>query len=207
MKKNAMLGLAIIMTGAVSSAALAKPPAVPETPAAVDELVYARPFKLTDGYEFHWRKEKPVISEGLIVVLKVNPDLVYPRQTAELVLYIGDQTAERVNVGYPSGIVVAIVPGNAEKLDLSKTPIWFGTPELPERCDAAMIKAERKKADNAGIKPLDAKSVSSATKVGGERLEVKDRYELRRTIADVIEKHSPDEADLIKALRVPRDEP
>lgn len=114
-------------------------PDIPDIPAAVDEVVYAHLFALDEGYKFEWRKEQPLVKNGYILVLKVDRDLVYPRQTAEPVLYAGDQTAERVNVGYWSGRVVAIVPG---KLDLKKTPIWFGTPELP---DAAPPRQLRKK--------------------------------------------------------------
>ena len=95
----------------------------PPTPAAIDEVVYARSFELDQGYKFEWRKEQPLVKKGVILVLKVDPDLVYPRQIAEPVLYVGDQTAERVNIGYKSGHVVAIVPG---EVDLNKAMIWFG---------------------------------------------------------------------------------
>jgi hypothetical protein len=178
-------------------------PDVPDTPAAIDEIVYARPFALEKGYKFEWRKEQPLVKQGYLVVLKVDRDLVYPHQTAEPVLYVGDQTAERINVGYESGHVVAIVPG---KLDLKKTPIWFGTPELPERCTAKTIKEERRLAERAGIKPPTAEQITAAQKKGGERLKVADRYELRREAADLITQYAPDETELVKRLLVPRDE-
>ena len=183
----------------------AQAPAVPATPAAIDGLIYARPFTLEKGYNFEWRAEKPQVTEGYILVLKVNPDLVYARQCAEPVLYVGNQTAERVNVGYESGHVIAIVPGKIKDMDLSKTPIWFGTPELPERCTAQTIATEKNLAKKAGIKPPTEAEVATAKKEGGkEPLKVKDRYELRRSMADLITRYAPDETDLANGLRVPR---
>jgi len=177
-------------------------PAVPATPAAVEKVVYARSFALEEGYKFEWRKEQPLLKEGTVLVLKVDPALVYPRQVAEPVLYVGDQTAERVNIGHKSGHVVAIVPG---KIDLKKTLIWFGTPELPEQVDAKTINAERQMAKRAGVKPLATKQIDDARKKGGENLKVKDRYELRRDLATVVKEYAPDETELADGLLVPRD--
>ena len=178
-------------------------PGIPATPAAIEEVVYARPFELEQGYKFEWRKEQPLVKEGVILVLKVDPDLVYPRQIAEPVLYVGDQTAERVNIGYKSGHVVVIVPG---EVDLKTAPIWFGTPELPERCTAKTIKAEKKMAERAGIKPAAKTQLDSAQEKGGKRLKVKDRYELRSELASLIAEHAPDEKELVEGLQVPREE-
>ncbi len=145
-----------------------------------------------------------VVTEGTLLVLKVNPDLVFPPQVAEPVLYVGDSTAERVNRGQGSGYVIAIVPG---KIDLAKTPIWFGTPELPERVDAAMIKSERAAATKAGIKPFGKKTVAAAVAKGGRAtLEVADRYELGRLIAPLILEYSSEETELAESLLVPRTE-
>ncbi len=183
---------------------LAAPPPRPKTPAPVQDVVYARPFALEKGYEFTWRQEKPTVNEGFVLVLKVDAALAYPRQTAEPVLYVGDTTAERVNVGYPSGHLVVIVPGKLADFDLKKTPIWFGTPELPERCTAKTIAEERDKAEKAGIKPLAAAQVDAARKKGGDRLSVKDDYELRRQIAPLIKEYAPDEAERADNLLAPR---
>ncbi|HNQ24408.1 MAG TPA: hypothetical protein PKK06_15080 [Phycisphaerae bacterium] len=183
---------------------LAEPPALPTTPAAVQQVLYARPFTLEQGYEFAWRKEKPTVTEGYILVLKVDPALVYPRQTAEPVLYIGDTTAQRVNVGYPSGSVVVIVPCKVADFDLQKTLIWFGTPELPERCTAGTIAEERAKAEKAGIQPPSAATVDAARAEGGEPLSVKDAYELQRQVAPLIKQYAPDESERADNLLAPR---
>ncbi len=174
-----------------------KPPAVPATPAAVDNIVFARRFTLKTGYTFEWAKNGSVVTEGTILVLKVNPALVYPRQELEPVLYVGNQTAERVNAGHKSGHVIAIVPGKA---DLKKSPIWFGTPELPERVDANTVKTERALARNAKIVPFKKAQIDAATTRGKETMKAADRDELRRRLAALIKQYSPVEKELIEVL-------
>ena len=193
--------IAYVCTLAVVSVVLGGAPAIPATPAAIDGVVYSRAFTLEQGYNFAWNKERPLVTSGTILVLKVNPDLVIPRQVAEPVLYVGNQTAQRVNFGNESGHVIAIVPGD---VDLSQSPIWFGTPELPERVDAATIKAERAKADAAGIKPLSAAKIEVAVTRGGERLNVTDKSELLRSeISDLILQYSPQEKHLAEEYNTP----
>src|SRR5262245_27654193 len=67
-------------------------PPIPATPAAVKNILYARQFKLEQGYEFEWRADHPKVTAGWLVVLEVDPDLVYPRNVAEPVLYVGKTT-------------------------------------------------------------------------------------------------------------------
>src|SRR5690606_11950668 len=98
--------------------------AEPSLPAAVDAVVVARPFQLQTPYTHLWRKEQPAVASGYLFVLRVNPHLVRPRQTAEPVLYVGNQTAERLNVGDDHGNIVVIVPGLS---DPAAARFWFGT--------------------------------------------------------------------------------
>ncbi len=186
----------------VAACALAEGlPPVPSTPAAVAELVYARPFTLSNGYKYDWNKERPTVTSGTLLVLKVNPDLVVPRQLAEPVLYVGNQTAQRLNHGHESGHVIAIVPG---EVDLTQTPIWFGSPDLPERVDANMVQTERALADAANIQPFAAEQVQAAAAKGGERLEVSDLYTLLRDhVAELVLQYSPQEKHLAEMWRLP----
>ena len=172
-------------------------PAIPATPAAVDELIYARKFTLQEGYKFSWCNEKPTVTSGYLLVLKVNPDLVFARQVAEPVLYVGEQTAERLNIGYRSGHVIAIAPGN---LDLAKALMWFGTPDLPERVDANMAKAELGLAKTAGIEPFTAKQIEAALARGGEELTGSNVVDVLRVAADLVRKYSPAEEERAKTL-------
>ena len=69
------------------------------TPSAVIDVVHVQPFSLRKGYIHFWREEKPLVTTGTLAVFKVDPGLVYPRNAAEPVLYVGNQTAERLNFG------------------------------------------------------------------------------------------------------------
>lgn len=168
-------------------------PAIPTTPSAIKGLVYARPFTLASGFPTTWRAEQPMVTSGWLVVLDVNPALVYPRQIAEPVLYAGDQTVERINVGFESGKVVAIIPS---RVDLKTQPVWFGTPELPERVDARRIVSERTLATRAGILPLPMQLVDAAVAQGGAELRVADKGALLREAANLIIRFAPDETEL-----------
>lgn len=168
------------------------------TPAPVTDVVYASPFTLGEGYRYDWRQERPFIHSGTLVVLKVNPDFVYPRNAAELVLYAGNQTVQRLNDGHESGFVVGIIPG---AIDLTREPLWFGKPALPERITADTIKAERASADRAGIRPFDAERIQSVTQ---KPLEASDLAALLRDyVAELVMKYSPQEKALAETWRLP----
>ncbi len=197
MKKIAMC----LCTLVVASTAMADVPAVPSTPAAIDAVLYARPFALEESFTYYWNKDRPQVTSGTLLVLKVDPQLVIARQLSEPVLFVGDQTAQRVNQGDKSGRVIAIVPG---KVDLTKDPIWFGTPQLPERVDAATISTERAKADVAKIKPLSAEQAQAATERGGAVLNMVDLDALLRgEVSELILEYSAEESKLVEDLRVP----
>jgi hypothetical protein len=108
---------------------LAAPP-VARTPAAVDDIVYARQFVLNDGFRYDWCNEPFQVTRGTILVIKVDPVLVAPRQVSEPVLCVSDQAAMRLNQGDKSGYVIAVVPG---AVDLTNDPVWFAPPELGGR--------------------------------------------------------------------------
>jgi hypothetical protein len=195
--KTIIVSVSLLTTAA---AVLAAPP-IPTTPAAVEQVVYARPFTLNDSFRFDWCSEAVQVSQGTILVLKVNPNLVIPRQIAEPVLYAGNRTAMRLNQGDKSGFVVAVVPG---EVDLTKDPVWFGTPELPERVNAARIRAERQQAEKAGIKPLSTEQAKAALANGGGWINVQDMSALLRdTVSKLIEQYSPQEKELTVPWRMP----
>ncbi len=186
----------------LAAAVVAAPPQTPATPAAVQDIVFAQPFTLETGEVSTWRADKPMVTSGYILVLKVNPDLVYPRQTAEPVLYVGDTTAERMNVGYQSGYVVAVVgadiTGNAA-MDLSKVKIWFGTPELPERVDATRIAQESALADAAGIKAFSADKIAGLL-AQNQTLSEQSKAGILDDVASLIRRFSPQEESLAVSL-------
>jgi len=177
------------------------PPAIPATPASVDDVVYIRPFTLDQGFTYHWNVERPQVTAGTLLVLKVDKDLVWPRQVAEPVLYVGDSTAERINHGHESGYVIALVPGT---VDLKTDLVWFGTPELPERVDNATVQAEHQLANRAGLTAFSAKTARAAEAKGGTALKVSDKSELLRDeVSRLILTYSPQEKHLVDGFRAP----
>lgn len=196
------LNTTLAASALAAAVVIAAPPQVPATPAAVQDIVFAQPFTLETGEVSTWRAERPMVESGYILVLKVNPDLVYPRQSAEPVLYVGDTTAERMNVGYRSGFVVAVVGADitGEKaMDLSKVKIWFGTPELPERVNANRIAQESALADAAGIKAFDADKIAALLDQN-ETLSEQTKAGILNEVAAQIRRFSPQEEELAVAL-------
>jgi hypothetical protein len=184
-----------------ASVLAAPPPPIPPTPAPVNDILYARPFTLEHGYNYTSSKERPWVTEGTLLVLKVNPALVQPREIAMPVLYAGNQPAERLNRGNESGCVIVIVPG---KVDLTQTPIWFGAPNFAHMVDNAAANTQRELAEKAGIKPFSTEKVDAALAAGGKAIKAPDeRALLRDVVSELILKYSPQEKQLAKEFRVP----
>ncbi|HIE28748.1 TPA: hypothetical protein EYP66_15830 [Candidatus Poribacteria bacterium] len=199
--------LSLLLITFFATAALAAPPPIPKTPAAIKGLLYAQAFELDDEFQFYWRAEKPKVSSGYLLVIEVNPDLVYPRQIAEPVLYVGDQTAMRLNVGYKSGRVIAIVPGNqnlakssVDNPEKTEMRIWFGTPRLPEQVTANIIQQERQLASDNGVGQLSVADVKKALQLGGQKLKAGNFNGLLGNVAKLIINYSEDERELADIL-------
>ncbi|MFO0974453.1 MAG: hypothetical protein U1A27_13580 [Phycisphaerae bacterium] len=190
-----LVGLALVSGGMADAPKPAAAP--PATPHAVNDLLVARPFHLDNGYQNDWRKERATVRDGYVIVLAVERELVHPRQTAEPILYVGNQTAERLNIGYDSGHVVALVPA---PIDLATAPIWFGTPGLPEQVDAAKITDQRRTAEQAGIRPIAGAKVDAALKSGGARLTALDKNDLLRQIVPLVRTFAPTEHELAQSM-------
>lgn len=188
--------LGLVLFGAAAAHGQTAP--VPKTPAAALEVIEIHPFKLREGYRSDWLASRPSVSDGLLVVLKVGPEYVVPRNAAEPVLYAGDVTVQRLSQGDRSGYVIGIVPG---KVSLENALVFFGRPELPERVDAEIVAREREIALASGIKPFTREQVERAL---GEEVNVHDLSALLRgPAADLVTKYSPDEKDLAETWRLP----
>jgi hypothetical protein len=190
----------VMGNGKEDAASARKRPAIPQTPAAVKKVVYVQPFTLEEPYRTDWRKGRPWVKAGYLLVLEVDPAFVFPRQTAEPILYAGSRVAERINIGYRSGYVVAVVPGKAK---LNEEPVWFGTPGLPEAVDDERIGRERAAAKAAGIGPAREKDAGKAFGSGRVALLLKDRRDLLRRAGELILEYSPHEEALGRKLARP----
>jgi hypothetical protein len=176
------------------------PPAIPAEPHKQPVgVVYAQRFEVREPFTHYYRADKPQVKSGWLLVLSASPDLLYRRETYEPVLYVGAQTAERVNTGYESGRLVAIVPGD---FLLEDAPIFFGSPSLPEATGGMDIDRELKLARDAGVRPPTADHL--ATVVKADVLRVQGSYELRMKAVDLVAQFSPQEKDFIAGERVPR---
>jgi hypothetical protein len=170
-------------------------------------LVMARPFTLDAPSVHHWRAERPEFHAGMALVLQVEDrSLIEPRQGFEPVLYVGSETAARLNVGYDSGYLVVLIPADldaegAVDLDLSKTPIFFGDPELPERVKAKDARAQQARALEEGVQAPSTAVVETAMQ---RQVRFADDWELHVWAANLIEAYSPQEVDLVSGLRAPR---
>jgi hypothetical protein len=176
--------------------------------APVRELVSAVPFRVEQPFTHAWRRERPAVRAGYLLVLAVDPESVRPRDTPEPVLYAGGQTVERVNHGFESARVVAILPSETDAhgdpaLDLAETPFWFGAPDLPERIDAPAIRAERERAQASTVRRFSAEEVRAARKRGGSELVLARREDLEALAGALVLEHAPDERDLAEGLLVP----
>jgi len=203
-------------TGRAASAATAQDAAVAPNdavtslaPVPIRGIVAARPFRVATAFPHTWRAEKPEVTGGWLLVLSVDPEIVFPRQTAMPVLFAGRQTAARVNVGYESGRLVVIVPDRLDKdgrpaTALAGLPIWFGDANLPERVTAADIAAARQAADAAGIdvRPEAERETAMTRGANGVVLDEQgvvdyaDHMALMMAAMRLVKEYAPDEADL-----------
>ncbi len=202
----ATLFVAGIALGATASKLKEDPALVPvpeEPQSATVRIVEARAFVLDEEETHYWRADRPTYRAGYLLVLDAPAELVVPRQTAEPVLFVGSQTAERLNTGRDGGHLVCLVPAELAKdgtvaLDPGSVPIWFGDPMLPEQVDANMIETQLRKAQESGARAAG----TSLAQTLEETLFFANRTQLDLAIADLIEVHSPLETDRVDGLRI-----
>ncbi len=208
-----ILGVLIASAMGVTALVQRSPAAQLETPlgspnAALD-LLYARAFTLQRSYPYAWRAEQPPVDSGWLLVIQVDPARCVPSQEYEPVLYVGSQTAERINTGQGSGRIVAVVPAGRgadgePDLDLNQALVFFGAPRLPEQVDARVVASELTHARSAKIAPLPAERIVAAREAGGSPVDFEERDELIRLGAQLILQYAPQETEFAHGLLVPR---
>ncbi|HIF40724.1 MAG TPA: hypothetical protein EYQ74_06470 [Planctomycetes bacterium] len=211
----AILGTCV-MVGAVAVGGFRGPEDPTQAPSAVApgqgergvwDLLVAVPFRVDEPFTHWWRAERPEVRAGHLLVLAVDPIVVRPRQSAEPILFVGDETAERVNAGFEDGALIVIVPALAgtdgwPMTELAGQPMWFGEPGLPEQVDAAAIReARRLVPDLIGFSEA---RVNQALTAGGNGLRCQDQAQLYLYAADWIERFAPADRHIIERLRLTR---
>lgn len=173
------------------------PPLLDQPQAASIEVVEVQPFRLDEASIHTMRAERPDFDEGVLMVLRAEPERWRLRQSYDNVLYVGAETARRVNAGSGSGHLVVVVPG---PVDLEAARVFLGEPELPERVTLAEAQRQVALAAAAGVQPLgDLSRVDRA-----EMLHAIDEVDLLLHASYLVERYAPDEVDLIEGLRAPR---
>jgi hypothetical protein len=177
------------------TAALAAPGPTPGEVRAVRDVVHVQ---VEPGYAWTWTAAPRTVTELTAFVVDVDPTLVVPSQVSQRALYVGATPAERVNVGLGCSCLIALVPG---RVDLSTTPVYFGTDTLPERVDDAHGAAELAAAVAAGVKPFAATEVLAATAPDAVATSAHAVYAV--LMADLVQRWAPQEAALAAGWQVP----
>lgn len=167
-------------------------------PTPVEDLVYVRPFALSRGYRWSSVYDEQETERGIIVVLRVDPNLVIPRNAPSPILYAGNRMLQALNFGHTSGHVIGLIPG---QVNLSETLFWFGPPTSPSRVTSKSIRVERTQAEKAGIRPFPAEKVESVTKPAIIAPNL--RALLRGELAELVLEYAPEEGNLARKWRLP----
>lgn len=180
-------------------------PAVPATPAAITELVELREFRIAEAYEHRHSKDKPSVSAGYLMVIRAPSEYLAPRQVEMPVLMVGSMPVEPMNVGFASGLLVAVVPSALDAqgklaLDLARTPIYFAPPALPEQIDEAFGKQLLGLATRSGVVAQSADALARAKTAGGAAVAVANRDALNKIAGTLVRTYAVDETDVADAL-------
>ncbi len=169
----------------------------PGTPAPIDRIVYAQPFTLQDGIVYPTRPEEPQVNAGYLLIIDADPKLVLQTARPSPILYVGKQRARRLNPGYPSGRAFVLVRAELNErgevdLDLTRTPIWFGTPALG--VDTQRIEREHELAVEAGIGRRPKAEIDRGLgEADGQPRAFKGYFELQRHYAKLMKEYLPPE--------------
>ncbi len=168
------------------------------------DILCAVPFRVEQEFTHWWRAERPQVRTGYILVLAVDPEVARPRQVAEPVLFVGEQTAERLNGGYPNGALIIVVPTRAgpqgwPAVQLESQPMWFGDAALPEQVDHAEILEQLAKAPRAAV--FSGSRVAAALLEGPGPQEFVNQAALHTFAAGLVERFAPGEPHVAAQLR------
>lgn len=204
MRRETILPLVLVLAAGGAFVVASQEPGEPPLPELSEnpfetpiELIEAHPFRLLDPEPNTVRLDAPAFDQGWLLVLETESERLVRRQTFEHVLFVGDEPVQRFNNGDRSGRVVVTVPG---PLDLSQAPAFFGEPELPERLTPNDRAAQLAAAVERGVRPFSADAIAEAAV---PTVELADGYELGRYASYLIERHAPDEVDVVLGLRAP----
>jgi hypothetical protein len=176
----------------------------PHGPRAILGLRWARAFTLERAAPQRFLADGSSFLAGWLVVLQAQSELCLPRQEPEPILMFGAQPALRVNHGWPSGHIVAILPHDAGRAQaLFEELLFLSEPGVSDQLGAGDWQARVRRAQQAGLSPLEAGSVQLALQRGGAPLVLTDEEQLWQAAAGLVLLWSPDERELAEAFLLP----
>jgi hypothetical protein len=214
-KKLPILGASLAALGVAAFATFQQAqggnPAGATTPATQTpvRLMFAQPFFLDQAYQYAWLKDGPSVSAGWLIAVATDPAVAAVTDTHDELLFAGATPVERINEGSLSGVVIGIVPSAVQAdgtlaVDLATTPLYWAKPEiLPEAMTAADAQRTLETAVKAGAVAQGQSVAQRAQEANGGPVFETTAGMLYRYSADLIERFSPQEADLISGLRAP----
>ncbi|MEM7308096.1 MAG: hypothetical protein AAF682_15565 [Planctomycetota bacterium] len=209
------LPLFALLASAAATSALVFQATGQEYPAPVTiqksevRLLFAQPFFLDDSYAHAWRSDQPTASAGYLIAVSADQDVLPVRQVHNPLLFVGDMPVERINEASASGVYIGLVPSAVDAngeltLDLTEAPIHWAKPDvLPEALTPAKAQAVLAEAVTSGAVAQRADLVEQAFEEAGGAVYLPNHGMLYRYAADVIERYSPTETDLVSGLRAP----
>jgi len=148
----------------LASAHADDPVAIADPGDGVRQVVWARRLELTAPFADTMQAGAPLLREGWLVQLAVDPRFDVVSQLPTPVLYAGAAPARPFDLGRGDGCVVALVHDGAP---LDELRFFYGSTELPARVDAARGRAEEAAAVDKGVTPRPAAEVQQAITSGG----------------------------------------
>ena len=156
-------------------------------------LKYAQAVEIEQAFTYNWTAERTEISMATILVVEVSPGKIGQPQVGAPVLYVGNTPAARIHPGGLDHHIVVYVSGHP---DLSKTPIFWGPDELPERVTKSM--GEQYVATMGGA-PVAVSTLSAVTQ---PTITVADQTTLIRHMSTLIDTYAPKDRAFSEGIRV-----
>lgn len=154
---------------------------------------YVQPFSLEEPITYHWRQDAPAMTDGTILVVRVDSTVARPKQAEGPTLFVGNTPAAVTHPGYLDGHMVVFVPGHP-KLDL--TPVFWAQSGLPERTTVAdgLAFASQYSADDQAVSPAQPP------------LALRNERSLYGVIADLILRYAPSDTEFAQGYKLSADQ-
>ena len=149
-------------------------------------------------------------------MIRADVAVLAPRAVAEpLLIASGEDWVESVewfNHGSASGHRVCFIPSPVQEQGspartLNGLRVWFGTPQLPESVDGAVLKSEAVLANRIGIEAIPVEQVQAAIASSSRVVRIDNRDALVEMARTMIARWSPDEVTGIAVPTAPATPP